>query len=169
MFIFYDSELSAICRGTLRLSLKRFCRWAPRADRLQHSDAPQAQRWRAAFDSGEGNTKEVLWLALWDRILWSHPIIIIWVAGHHPDDPSSHIMITSNIWISNLLQTKNVGCDAHIWWSHAFINARKQKNTPCRDSADLFALREWVTHLQLTLGVTVDWSASPREMEETTG
>ena len=34
------------------LSLKRFCRWAPRADRLRHSSAPQAQRWRAACGAG---------------------------------------------------------------------------------------------------------------------
>lgn len=102
------------------LSLKRFCRWAPRADRLRHSSAPQAQRWRAACGAGHLRIVPIKHVKHCETYV---KVRSFWMSK---GNPNKHLRQTHIYIYSREGDTKEV-----LWRtlrSHPTLHARKKKN-----------------------------------------
>ena len=103
------------------LSLKRFCRWAPRADRLRHSSAPQAQRWRAACGAGHLRIVPIKHVKHCETYV---KVRSFWMSK---GNPNKHLRQTHIYIYSREGDTKEV-----LWRtlrSHPTLHARKKKKT----------------------------------------
>lgn len=123
------------------LSLKRFCRWAPRADRLRHSSAPQAQRWRAACGAGHLRIVPIKHVKHCETYV---KVRSFWMSK---GNPNKHLRQTHIYIYSREGDTKEV-----LWRtlrSHPTLHARKKKK---HGKAMIFATRFMTHPQQLTLG-----------------